>query len=221
MRSAARAIAPTVLAMWILTAAWSAAPDTTALDRYLSALTTLQADFQQQVVDAHDKVVERGTGTLWLQRPGKLRWDYQPTVAGGVAGADSGQLLIADGRQLWFYDRDLAQVTVRAMDDALSTSPMVLLSGTPAQIAAAFEVGPLPAQEGAERVQVSPRNHGADFSRAEVSFKGDVLVTMRIHDKLGQVAVLQFSGSVRNAQIAAGQFSFVAPPGVDVIGKSL
>jgi outer membrane lipoprotein carrier protein len=226
--SVARSTARTVLVTCLL--ALAAAPpahaESTALDRYLASLTTLQADFQQQVIDSHDKVVERGMGKLWLQRPGKLRWDYHLSAglsagsSAGAADADSGQLLIADGRQLWFYDRELAQVTVRAMDDALSASPMVLLSGTPAQIAAAFEVSAIPAQDGAERVQVTPRNHGADFSRAELSFKGGVLTTMRIHDKLGQVAVLQFSGSVRNGGIAAGQFSFTAPPGVDVIGKS-
>lgn len=209
-----------VICMLAVAAGSPAQSPATALDRYLASLTTLQADFQQQVVDSHDKVVERGTGRLVLQRPGQLRWDYSPASAGAAAAGDSGQLLIADGRQLWFYDRELAQVTVRPIDEALSASPMVLLSGTPAQIAAAFEVSALPAQDGAERVQVTPRNRGADFSRAELSFKGGVLVAMRIHDKLGQVAVLQFSGSVRNATLSSGQFTFVAPPGVDVIGRS-
>lgn len=212
----------TVLAL--LLAAANAVPaaqgDSTALDRYLASLTTLQADFQQQVIDSRDKVVERGSGKLSLQRPGKLRWDYVPDSGSGPAGADTGQLLIADGRQLWFYDRELAQVTVRTMDDALLASPMVLLSGTPAQVAMAFDVSALPAIDGAERVQVTPRNHGADFSRAELSFKGGALTMMRIHDKLGQVAVLHFTGAVRNAEIPAAQFAFTAPPGVDIIGKS-
>ena len=49
-------------------------------------------------------------GKLYLQKPGKFRWDYsQP----------SEQLILADGKQIWFYDKDLQQANVRDMDASL------------------------------------------------------------------------------------------------------
>lgn len=204
--------AAVVVAMALATATASAAD--TALDRYLSGLVTLQADFTQLTFDAHGKQVESGSGRLLVQRPGRFRWDYREQ--GG--GEDAGQLLVADGRNLWFYDRDLAQVTVRDAGEALEATPVVLLSGSVADVSAAFSIAAAPRREGLDWVTVSPRGNGADFSRAELGFKSGVLMTMQISDKLGQTVHLRFTRSARNAAIAPAQLEFTPPAGVDVIG---
>ena len=59
-------------------------------------------------------------GRLYLQKPGKFRWDYSEP---------SEQLILADGKQIWFYDKDLQQANVRNMDASLANTPAVLLSG--------------------------------------------------------------------------------------------
>src|SRR5580704_15187150 len=72
------------------------------LDGYLDGLTSLRTSFNQTVTDAHGNVVEAGEGTLIVQRPGKFRWDYVPrdqaAPASSAAAAQSGQLLVADGK---------------------------------------------------------------------------------------------------------------------------
>src|ERR1700689_4636076 len=106
-------------------AAQSAASGT-ALDRYLDGLKSLRTAFTQTVTDARGTETEAGSGTLVAQRPGKFRWDYQPradaTLGAGAAGSSAGatappvtatsgergQLLVADDKNLWFYDRELA-----------------------------------------------------------------------------------------------------------------
>jgi outer membrane lipoprotein carrier protein len=186
----------------------------TVLDRYLAGLVTLQTDFTQQTFDARGKQVESGTGKLLVQRPGRFRWEYRAQGA----GEDSGQLLVADSRNLWFYERDLAQVTVRDVADALEATPVVLLSGSVAEMNAAFAISAAPRRDGLDWVTVSPRSNGADFSRAELGFKSGVLMRMQISDKLGQTVQLRFTRSARNASIAAGQLEFTPPAGVDVIG---
>src|SRR5271155_5743738 len=103
----------------------SAAPAATApaaeVEKYLNGLTTWSTDFEQTIDDGHGNVLRSAAGRLYLQRPGKFRWDYaQP----------SEQLILADGKQIWFYDKDLAQANVRSMDASLSNTPAVLLSGT-------------------------------------------------------------------------------------------
>jgi outer membrane lipoprotein carrier protein len=194
----------------------AAAPDT-ALDRFLNGLQNLQSEFTQETRDARGKLVESGKGQLVVQRPGRFRWEFR---ANGSA-ADGGQLMIADGKNLWFYERELAQVTVREATAALGATPVVLLSGTTSDIQSAFSITKIPSRDGLERVAIVPRNSAADFSRAEIGFKGQVLTTMEISDKLGQSVRMKFNKAARNKPLSAALLTFVVPPGVDVIGTAV
>ncbi|MEO7775638.1 MAG: outer membrane lipoprotein chaperone LolA [Steroidobacteraceae bacterium] len=189
-----------------------AADTVTALDRYLDGLTSWRATFTESIVDARNKKVGAGRGSLLLQRPGKFRWELAPDDA-----ADSGQLLVADGRNLWFLDRDLQQVTVKPMDAALSQTPAMLLSGA-GNIRDAFAVSEAGERDGLSWVRVVPRKAEADFRFAQLGFKGTDLKRMVLEDKLGQTATLLFEGAVRNGPVDPAALTFATPPGVDVIG---
>lgn len=188
-----------------------AADPPTALDRYLEGLKGLHAAFTQQAVDASGKVVESGSGELLVSRPGRFRWQYQPAEGGP-------QLLVADGRNLWFYDRDLQQATVKPASAGLGATPIMLLSATPADLHRAFDLRALPARDGADWVSVTPRDASADFASAELGFRAGQLAGLVIHDRLGQVVTLQFSRSERNASVPEAQLRFSPPAGVDLIG---
>ena len=214
-----------LMAAGAMTAAGAAlaAEATTPLDRYLDGLKTLATDFTQQVVDARGTPVEAGSGKLLIARPGKFRWEYAPqnlTPAGaaGAAGSTGAQLRVADGRNLWFYDRELMQVTVKPMTAALGATPVALLSGSSGELRNAFTVEAQPAREGLDWVRVQPRSAESDFQQADLGFKGGELASMVIEDKLGQHATLRFSHSQRNARLAPSEFDFKPPPGADVIG---
>jgi outer membrane lipoprotein carrier protein len=186
---------------------------TTALDRYLDGLSSWRATFTESIVDSKSKKVGSGKGSFLLQRPGKFRWELAPDD-----GADSGQLLVADGKNLWFLDRDLQQVTVKPMDAALSQTPAMLLSGA-GRVRDAFAVSEAGEHEGLTWVRVVPKQAGADFRYAQLGFKGSELRTMLLEDKLGQKSTLVFEGAVRNGPVDAAALVFVTPPGVDVIGR--
>ena len=98
----------------------AAASAASEVEKYLAGLATWSADFQQTIDDGHGKVMRSAAGKLYLQRPGKFRWDY---------AEPSEQLVLADGKQIWFYDKDLAQANVRNMDTTLASTPASLLSG--------------------------------------------------------------------------------------------
>jgi outer membrane lipoprotein carrier protein len=189
-----------------------AASADTALDRFLAGLSTWSASFSQTVVDPRGMLVSRADGRLVLVRPGRFRWEIDPRDA-----AQSGQLLVADGRNLWFLDRDLDQVTVKPMDRALSQSPAMLLSGT-ASVRDAFEVEAGGRAEGLDWVKATPRQKDADFRVARFGFDGNDLRRMVLEDKLGQKVTLVFSAAVRNRSVDAGSVAFTPPAGVDVIG---
>ncbi len=186
----------------------------TPLERFLEGLDTWRSDFTQEVVDGKGRKVDAGAGVLLVRRPGRFRWDYHPRDA--AAGA--GQLLLADGRNLWFLDRDLEQVTVKPLGESLSATPMLLLSASLEALHGAFEQTGSGRRGGLEWVTVTPRSADAEFARAEIGFAGTRLARMVVADRLGQTVTLVFTHDERNVRLAEQDLQFQPPAGADVIG---
>ena len=193
----------------------SAAQAQTPLDTYLTHLKTLRAEFAQTITDGKGEQVEKAQGTLIIVRPGRFRWELTPD--GG-----SPQLMVADGKNLWFYDRDLEQVSVKAATAALTATPAGLLSGD-GNIRELFTVAPAGKKDGFDWVLVTPRESDADFREARLGFgtglrqEGE-LKRMVLKDKLGQTVRLEFFKSERNPPVAESEVKFTPPSGADVIG---
>jgi outer membrane lipoprotein carrier protein len=188
----------------------SFASPTSEVEKYLNGLATWSADFKQTIDDGHGKVVRSAAGKLYLQKPGKFRWDYSEP---------SEQLILADGKQIWFYDKDLQQANVRSMDASLANTPAVLLSGG-GSLSSQFDVTALPPSDGLEWYQLIPKHSDTDFQLVRIGFRSGDLASMFLADKLNQVTQLTFTNSKRNAKFAPDLFTFVPPPGVDVIGRA-
>jgi len=215
IRAAARSLAALSLAALVAfgVAPVLAASNDTPLDRYLDGLKTWRATFTQSLTDARGRARSTTSGTLVLQRPGRFRWESAPE--GATPGA---QVMVADGRNLWFLDRDLEQVTVKPAGDALTATPAALLAGT-APLRVAFEVQAEARRDGLEWVAVRPRAADAEFRRARFGFAGLELRRLELDDKLGQRAELVFTRSERNGEVRADELAFTPPAGADLIGK--
>jgi outer membrane lipoprotein carrier protein len=193
----------------------SAVQAQTPLDSYLSHLKTLRAGFAQTVTDGKGQEVQKAQGTLIIVRPGRFRWELTPD--GGAP-----QLMVADGRNLWFYDRELEQVSVKPATSALTATPAGLLSGD-GNIRELFTVAPAGRKDGFDWVVVTPKESDADFREARLAFgpgqrqEGE-LKRMVLKDKLGQTVRLDFFKSERNPPVAEAEVTFTPPSGADVIG---
>lgn len=187
------------------------------LDRYFDGLRSFTTDFTETVTNAQGHPIEQATGRLLMLRPGRFRWEIHPQ------GEGAGQLLVADGRNLWYYDSDLEQVTVKPEKAALTATPAMLLSGGPNALAA-FDVSAAaaPGDDGSggalDWVRVAPKAADADFREALFGFSGNSLRRMIFKDKLGQTAVIVFQRAERNAPVSESEVSFTPPAGADVIG---
>ena len=190
--------------------AWHAADASpaTQVEQYLSGLSSWSADFKQTIDDGSGKILRSAAGHLYLQRPGKFRWDYTEP---------SEQLVLADGQKIWFYDKDLAQANVRDMDATLASTPAMLLSGS-GSVSAQFDITSLPSAEGLEWFQLKPKHRDGDFQVVRIGFLKGELVKMSLADKLNQVTRLSFTDAKRNQQFPPDLFTFTPPAGVDVIG---
>lgn len=177
---------------------------------FLANVRTLEANFRQSLADDAARGARVSEGRLYLQRPGRFRWDYQrPTQ----------QLVVSDGESLWLYDPDLEQVTVRALDESLDSTPAMLLSGE-GELDDSFKIGRAYVEGGLDWVELAPREEGGDFAKVRVGFRGDSLAAMEILDSLGQTTHVRFSEVVVNADLDPGLFRFEPPEGADVIRDS-
>src|ERR1700683_4867731 len=147
------------------------------VEKYLNGLASWSADFTQTIDDGHGHVLRSAAGRLYLQRPGKFRWDYSEP---------SEQLILADGKQIWFYDKDLAQANVRDMDTSLASTPAALLSGG-GSVSSQFDITALPARGGLEWYQLIPKHTDTDFQLVRIGFAKGELASMFLADKLNQV----------------------------------
>jgi outer membrane lipoprotein carrier protein len=191
------------------------AADSTALDAYLANVKTLRAKFSQVVSDSKGAIVQKATGSFVIKRPGRFRWELTPS------GALAPQLMIADGKNLWFYDRDLDQVSVKPASAALSATPASLLSGD-GKLDQYFSVHADGKRDDLTWVRVLPKRSDADFREAQLGFtgSGNELKRMVLKDKLGQTVQLEFNSSERNVVVADSEVSFTPPAGADVIGTA-
>jgi outer membrane lipoprotein carrier protein len=183
----------------------------TRVDAYLASVKTLSADFAQVVRNRDGQVVDRASGTLSLSRPDRFRWDYrQPYL----------QTIVADGERLWLYDSDLEQVTVRALEAGLGSTPAMLLSGS-GKVGDAFASVALERQGEWTWARLRPTQEGSDFDAVALAFdaRGE-LAAMELRDKLGQATVIEFGSVRRNPSLDPALFRFEPPPGADVIGRA-
>jgi outer membrane lipoprotein carrier protein len=176
------------------------------LKNYLSSTQSLQANFKQTVTSQQGKV-QQSSGTLAIQRPGLFRWVYQKPFE---------QLIIADGKQIWLYDPDLKQATVKAMGKALESSPAALLAGNN-QFERNYKLRALASSEGIDWLEATPKQADPSFDLIKLGFNQGQLTQMELHDNFGQTTRIYFSALKVNPKIDASQFSFTPPKDADVI----
>ncbi|MCM2313475.1 MAG: outer membrane lipoprotein chaperone LolA [Steroidobacteraceae bacterium] len=181
------------------------------IEAYLATVNTLSASFSQVVRNRDGQIVDKASGTLALSRPDRFRWDYEKPYL---------QTIVADGKRLWLYDSDLEQVTVRALEQGLGSTPAMLLSGS-GKVGDAFTSAGVQRQGDWTWYRLAPKQAGSDFERVSLAFdrKGE-LAAMELGDKLGQVTVIEFGAPRRNVALDQRLFRFEPPPGADVIGRA-
>jgi outer membrane lipoprotein carrier protein len=181
-----------------------------SLKNFIQNARTVRAEFSQTVLDRNARIVQRGSGIMQFERPGKFRWIYEKPYE---------QLVVGDGARIWFYDKDLNQVTVRKLDAAIGSSPAALLAGS-GNIETEFDLEELGVQGDTEWLEARPKAKESTFEWVRLGFtpKG-ALKAMELHDHFGQTTVLVFAGLEQNSRLAPDLFKFNPPPGADVISE--
>lgn len=173
-----------------------------------------KADFTQTVTsppkDGQTARTKTSTGSFEFQRPGRFKFAYKKPFE---------QTIVADGKTLWLYDADLNQVTQRAQDKALGSTPAALLASAPdlQALRADFSLESAPDQDGLQWVLATPKARDGQLKTVRVGFEGDRLAALDILDSFGQRSQIRFTGMQANASLPADTFQFKPPAGADVV----
>lgn len=178
------------------------------LKSFLAETKSAKASFSQVVAGKSGKKQE-SSGSMAFSRPGKFRWSYEKPYQ---------QLLVSDGVKLWSYDKDLEQVTIKKLGDALGNTPAAFLAGS-GDLEKNFTLSEPGKVEGVEVVDAVPKDKDSTFQRVRIGFVDKLPKMMEVRDNFGQVTTLLFTGFERNPSLPAGTFTFVPPKGVDIVGE--
>lgn len=178
------------------------------VENFVRNIRTLQGRFEQSLVGADDQIVETSSGTLEIQRPGQFRWSYIEPYE---------QLLVADGLNVWSYDIDLAQVTVKPQAEVLSNTPALLLGGS-ADALEHFDYVDSFSDRGTVWIRLRPKNTDNGFNKVELGFNDGELTRMMFFDNLEQTTLIALFDVSLNEDIDAQRFRFDPPEDVDIVG---
>ena len=195
----------------LLLLACAALVHASALDRFsqfVSGTQTGRAGFDQKVFDRNNKLIQESKGTFAFSRPGRFRWVYEKPYS---------QLIVGDGSRVWLYDEDLKQVTVKKIDQALTSTPAALLAGNNEALRS-FQLQDQGTQDGLEWLEAIPKDREGGFERIRLGFGASGPEVMELSDSFGQRTVLRLSKFERNAKVDPALFRFTPPKGADVIG---
>ena len=181
------------------------------IDDFVNNVQTMSGRFEQQLVDADDIVIDQSSGTIEIQKPGRFRWTYLEPYE---------QILVADGLNVWSYDVDLEQVTVKSQAEVLANTPAILLGGSQ-NVLDDFEYIGSFQERGTVWVRLRPETTDNGFTKVELGFDEGKLSRMIFSDNLGQTTLIAFFDLSLNESIDAERFSFSPPDDVDVVGQPL
>ena len=176
-----------------------------ALANFNQNAKNLSGSFSQSVKSA--KQTRNTNGTFAISRPNQFKWTYNKPYQ---------QTIVGDGKFIWLYDVDLAQVTKRSQQKTLGDSPAAILSNASA-LESSYTISNDGENGGISYVKALPKKKDSGYEYIRIGFKGDTLTNMTLKDSFGNTTTLTFSNIKLNASIPAGTFKFSPPKGVDVL----
>lgn len=193
--------------------AFSSLASASALEQFKSFVASTKAaqgEFTQRQVkmdkQGKPQVSNVSEGRFMFARPGRFIWLYEKPYE---------QLLQADGENLYIYDKDLNQVTIRPLGDALASSPAAILFGSN-EVEKNFVLKEAGSKEGQEWLQLTPRAKDSPFEQIGIGLRNGVPEAMELRDTFGQISVLTFPRFEKNPPLSPNQFKFEVPKGADI-----
>lgn len=191
-------------------------PVATAVDAHYNHLQSLQAEFIE---------IYRGSGmdrteggTLWLKKPGKMRWEYR---------SPREKLFVSNGKDAWFYvpdDHQARKSAAKKLEDI--RSPLAFLLGKTKLekelrgLSLAPDIAPL--QSGDVVLRGVPSAMADQLNEIVLEITPEHRIVRLILEAVdGSSTEYQFSDQKEDVPIAETRFQFKPPSGTEVVEGEL
>ena len=182
-----------------------------AVDRRYNQMRSLQADFTETY---RGPGIDRSeSGTLWLKRPGKMRWVYREPKE---------KLFVTDGKSAWFYvpgERQARKTSIKKLED-LRSPLQYLLGHTKLEKefeGLSFAPDVRPGQPGNMVLRGVPKHmQGINEVLLEITPEHQI-ARITVQEADGAVTDYEFSRLKEDVQVNDQEFRFAAPPGTEVV----
>jgi outer membrane lipoprotein carrier protein len=187
-----------------------------AVDAHYNHLRSLQAEFTELYSGSGMERTE--SGTLWLKKPGKMRWEYR---------SPKEKLFVSDGKDAWFYvpqDGQARKEAAKKLEDV--RSPLAFLLGKTKLekelrgLSLAPDVQPL--QAGNLVVRGVPQGLGEQITEIVLEITPEHRIArIVLQDVDGASTEYRFSEQKEDGAVADSRFEFKPPAGTEVVEGEL
>jgi len=187
-----------------------------AVDDHYNHLRSLEAQFTESYQGSGMTRTE--SGTLWLKKPGKMRWEYR---------SPREKLFVSDGKDAWFYvpdDRQVRKSPARRLEDA--RSPLAFLLGKTRLekelrgLSLAPDIEPW--QAGDVVLRGVPSALADEWSEVALEITPqNQIVRIMLQGVDGSSTEYRFTAQKENVPSADSRFAFKPPAGTEVVEGEL
>jgi outer membrane lipoprotein carrier protein len=187
-----------------------------AVDAHYNRLRSLEAEFTE--VYRGSGMDRTESGTLWLKKPGKMRWEYR---------SPKEKLFVSNGKDAWFYvpdDRQARKGAAKKLEDV--RSPLAFLLGKTKLekellgLSLAPDITPLSSANTVLRGVPKAFADSVSEILLEITPDGRI-VRLVMQGVDGASTEYRFTDQKENVAIADGRFDFRAPAGTEVVEGEL
>ncbi|APC10970.1 MULTISPECIES: outer membrane lipoprotein chaperone LolA [Providencia] len=170
------------------------------LQARLNKVNSFQASFSQKVTSPEGDLVQEGVGDLWLERPNLFNWN--------MTSPDE-SVLVSDGKNLWFYNPFVEQVTVTNLADATQDTPFLLITRNDPKDWKQYSI----IQQG-NTFDLKPKQTNGTLKRFSITVSPEgTIEKFSAVEQDGQVSAYQLKEQ-KNGPVDASKFKFTMPKGV-------
>lgn len=178
------------------------------VDRHYDNLHSLKAGFTESYNGLGMTRTE--SGTLLLEKPGRMRWDYN---------SPPGKVFLLDGKYAWSYapgDPQVQRIPAKELDDL--RSPLRFLLGHTDLEKEMSNLTLVPAANGAFVLSGQPKGQEQRITRLALTVTAAGTITgIEMEEADGALTRFSFTGEQTNAPVAPESFHFKAPAAVPVV----
>ena len=187
-----------------------------AVDEHYNHLRTLQAQFTELYEGAGMQRTE--TGTLWLKKPGKMRWEYR---------SPKEKLFLSDGQSAWFYvpgDKQARRMPVKKLDDLRSPLSFLLGKTKLEKELQGLSWAPdeKPMNAGDVLLRGVPKGLAGQVNEILLEITpAHEISRIVLNEEDGSTTEFRFQDQKTNVEVDEKSFHFVPPAGVEVSEDNL